>query len=97
VDVIYTIVNGNYERPTLFELESFALPPRGNGHTFARAGGLCWGILSGCGKRRGGGGILGGWGYLKLGPKLKISCFGKSEPGEVFIRGRIRRYSKAEI
>ena len=58
------------------------------------------------------GGILSqkaGWGtpssmYLarrkKVGMRFKIlvNCFfGKPEPGEVFIRGRIRRYSRAEI
>jgi hypothetical protein len=28
---------------------------------------------------------------------LKLPCFGKPDPREIFIRGRIRRYSRAEI
>ena len=27
----------------------------------------------------------------------KLLCFGKTDPGEIFVRGRIRRYSRAEI
>ena len=40
-------------------------------------------------------------GMQQRGPKkaciIKLLSFGKPEPGEVFIRGRIKRYSMAEI
>jgi hypothetical protein len=35
--------------------------------------------------------------YVKTCKSIKLPCFGKPEPGKVVIRGRIGRYSRAEI